>query len=387
MGDCLCGTEKELDLLPRTEGLPQDEGSMPVSLIRKWQVACVAKTFGTDGYKVDTNDDHDDDTVEVNGMKVQGKKEKTLLLPELASMVAVQCGAGPTMLQTQQVRDVKEAQDAQVTRVTKGFPLLHKFDHTPQVKITALIDGIKSAAADAMVKQDVEAVLEMVKLEEKNMRSQTQQYIATYTVLNDSLQMLAMLGGGEKISKDSQKEMLQRVYTKAWLATQERVKMGGNLGALMRNSLGGSRDMWSQMITCTQDVLPKALQLQLQQHLKNVKDLKITEVLSGVQVTPREAYEDRSSGNNNNNNSDKGRSSNGGNNQRGWNNYGGKGGREKKDKSNIECYNCGRYGHYQGDCWEPKSQGQGKGGGKGKGKGGGYGKGKGKGKGEKESKY
>ena len=76
MSDCLCGTEKELDLLPRTEGLPQDEGSMPVSLIRKWQVACVAKTFGTDGYKVDTNDDHDDDTVEVNGMKVQGKKEK-----------------------------------------------------------------------------------------------------------------------------------------------------------------------------------------------------------------------------------------------------------------------------------------------------------------------
>ena len=35
---------------------------MPVSLIRKWQVACVAKTFGTGGYSVDTNDDHDDDT-------------------------------------------------------------------------------------------------------------------------------------------------------------------------------------------------------------------------------------------------------------------------------------------------------------------------------------
>ena len=70
----------------------------------------------------------------------------------------------------------------------------------------------------------------------------------------------------------------------------------------------------------------------------------------------------------------------------------GKGGKGKADKSNVQCWHCGKFGHYSGECWQKDaemeayrtSKGKGKGSGKNNFNGyGGYGKGDG-GKGGKQ---
>ena len=237
-------------------------------------------TFGVDDYAKKSEKETADTEVLVDGMTVAAKREKTKLLPELAQMASSGWGAGSTMLQTTQCSTVIEASSAQVARVRKEFPLLDKLDQSNQIKTDALVDGITTAAADSLVKNQMGVIADMIKNGERDMRADTQDFLSTYTTLNDQLRLHAHIGGGEKVTDEERSEMRTRAYAKAWLATQSRVQTGGRLGSVMRTTLGGAQDMWAEMVTCREERLPEELQKNLTAHMQTVKELKVVGLLN-----------------------------------------------------------------------------------------------------------
>jgi hypothetical protein len=209
---------------------------------------------------------------------------------------------------------------------------------------------------------------EMIKTEDRNMRKQTQNFISMYTLRNDTLRLHAHVGGGEQVSDAEREKMLERVYAKAWLTSQERVHTGGQLGGVMRSTLGGREDMWSEMITCREESLPKDLQKQLNEHMKTVKQLKTGPYLGNGHLeeqyrTGRKGdsndggYGDSNDGGYGGSNDGGYGDSNGGGygggqwarggNREQYKPHGGSGrGWQKTDKSHVQCHKCGRYVHF-----------------------------------------
>ena len=48
----------------------------------------------------------------------------------------------------------------------------------------------------------------------------------------------------------------------------------------MRATPGGKKDMWAEMITCKDEMLPTELQDQLNEHMKTAKELKVVGLLN-----------------------------------------------------------------------------------------------------------
>jgi hypothetical protein len=164
--------------------------------------------------------------------------------------------------------------------VRKEFPLLDKLDQTNQIKTGALVDGITTAATDSLVKNQMGVVADMIKNGERDMRADTQDFLSTYTTLNDQLRLHAHIGGGEKVTEEERSEMRTRAHAKAWLASQSRVQTGGRLGSVMRTTLGGAQGMWAEMVTCREGRLSEELQKKLTAHVQTVKELKVVGLLN-----------------------------------------------------------------------------------------------------------
>ena len=347
----------------------------------------------------------------MDGKTVTAKRNKTKLLPEVAQMLTSGWSGGATMLQTEQFSEVAAATQSQIAVVQNEFPRIEKFNEKNQIRTTALVEGFKTAAASSLVEEQVELIEAEIKTEEKSMKADTKSFASTMTVLNDSLRVMAMIGGGEQVDEKERKVMRTRLYAKLWLLTQKRIQTGTSLGAFMRGTCGGDSEMWAKMIACRDDKLPPELQSQLTEHMRNVKEMKISMLLAGS-TTPEEVP-DAAGG------------TGGGGHMRGFRKWrtsaqdsgGGWAGSGRdgdsvmgdgewpdtdgnewvtqwgtaetgNDRSHVQCYGCGEWGHYKSECtrWKGqdsggKSGGKGGKGGKGKGKGKGQGKGKGKGQG------